>query len=108
MTAKQNTSTDVKAPLAASAISGHFDTRTAATEIADALFDELSAPPVGGLAGGRMCDVLLMWASFHHRAAFADAAAILHKTLSPGAMIGTTAEAVIGSDRELEGMAGMS
>src|SRR4029450_7001792 len=87
-------------------------------EIADALFDELSAPPAPG-TGGRMCDLLLMWASFRHGAAFADAAAILpktlapaaaitHKTLSLPAMLGPTAEAVIGSDRELEGVAGMS
>jgi small ligand-binding sensory domain FIST len=106
MNAPPNTSTNLNTPLAASAISGHFDTRTAATEIADMLFDELSVP-VAGLTG-RFCDLLLLFASFHHRAAFADAASIIHKTLSPGAMLGTTAEAVIGSDRELEGTAGMS
>ena len=94
---------NVGTPFASSAISGHFDTKTAATEIADTLFDELSAPDSS--AG---CDLLLLFGSFHHRAALDDAAAILRKAISPGAMLGVTAEAVIGSDRELEGVAGLS
>jgi small ligand-binding sensory domain FIST len=95
---------NVRSPFAASAISGHFDTRTAATEVADLLFDELGP---SAEAGG-MCDLLLLFGSFHHRAAFADAAEVIRKTVSPGVMLGVTAEAVLGSDRELEGIAGLS
>ena len=91
------------APFACSAVSGHFDTRTAATEIADSLFDELSAP--GSTSG---CDLALLFASFHHRAAFDDAAAIVRKAIAPRTVLGVTAEAVIGGDRELEGVAGLS
>src|SRR5688572_28311028 len=94
----------VKAPSAASAISGHFDTRTAATEVADNLFEELSSPR----ASGDLCDLLLLFGSFHHRAAFGDAAQIIRKTISPGAMIGVTAEAVLGNDKELEGVEGLA
>jgi small ligand-binding sensory domain FIST len=94
----------LKAPFAASAISGHLDTRTAATEVADVLFDEI------GCAGDakQSCDLLLFFGSFHHRSAFDEAAAILRKTISPRAMIGVTAEAVLGNDKELEGVAGLS
>ena len=97
---------NVKTPLAASAISGHFDTRTAATEVADKLFDELGAPSAG--AGPSTCDLALIFGSFHHRAAFADAAEIIRKTISPRTMLGVTAEAVLGDAQELEGVAGLS
>jgi len=93
--------THVHTPFAASAISGHLDTRTAATEIADRLFDEF-------LPHASACDLALIFGSYHHRSAFDDAAAVVRKTLNPGAMIGVTAEAVLGNDRELEGVAGMS
>jgi small ligand-binding sensory domain FIST len=99
---------DVRTPLAASAISGHFDTRTAATEVASTLFDDLAGGSSTGGPGEAWCDLLLMFGSFHHRAAFDDAADIMRKTLRPGAMLGVTAEAVIGRDRELEGVAGLS
>lgn len=98
-----STPSSVKTPLAASALSGHLDTRTAATEIADTLFDELSSPAATGA-----CDLLFLFGSFHHRSAFDDAADIVRKTLSPKAFIGVTAEAVLGNDRELDGIAGMS
>jgi small ligand-binding sensory domain FIST len=94
------TPSSVKSPLAASALSGHLDTRTAATEVADTLFDELGA---NGAA-----DLLFVFGSYHHRSAFDDAADIIRKTLSPKAFIGVTAEAVLGNDRELDGIAGMS
>jgi small ligand-binding sensory domain FIST len=95
-----STPASVKSPLAASALSGHLDTRTAATEIANTLFDEMSdAGP---------SDLLFLFGSFHHRSAFDDAADIVRKTLSPKAFIGVTAEAVLGNDRELDGIAGMS
>ena len=89
--------------MAASAISGHFDTRTAATEVADLLFDELGSP-----SARDACDLLLLFGSFHHRAAFDEAAAIIRRTIMPRSLLGVTAEAVLGSDRELEGVAGLS
>ncbi|MCI0675411.1 MAG: FIST C-terminal domain-containing protein, partial [Phycisphaerales bacterium] len=104
MSPTQPAGTNLRVPTAASAISGHFDTRTAATEVADALFEELGSPaPSRG-----MCDLLVVFGSFHHRAAFTEAADIMRKTISPSAMIGVTAESVLGSDRELEGVAGLS
>ncbi len=87
------------APSASVALSGHLDTRTAATEVADRLFDEI---------GSEACDLLLLFGSYHHRSAFADAAAMIRRTVNPLTMIGVTAEGVIGEDRELEGMAGLS
>jgi small ligand-binding sensory domain FIST len=99
--------TNVQSPFAASAISGHLDTRTAATEIADILFDELGAPASGN-AGEHLCDLALVFGSFHHRSAFDDAASIIRKTISPRVLLGVTAEAVLGSDKELEGVAGLS
>jgi small ligand-binding sensory domain FIST len=98
---------NLKSPFAASAISGHLDTRTAATEVADRLFDELGAPGPGSSADG-LCDLALVFGSFHHRSAFEDAAAIIRKTISPRVLLGVTAEAVLGVDRELEGVAGLS
>jgi small ligand-binding sensory domain FIST len=95
-----NTPSSVKAPLAASALSGHLDTRTAATEVADTLFDELS--------GANAIDLLFVFGSFHHRSAFDDGVDIIRKALGPKAIVGVTAEAVLGNDRELDGLAGMS
>ncbi len=85
-------------PFAASAISGHLDTRTAATEVAGDLYDHL----------GDTCDLAMLFGSFHHRAAFAEAAQIVRQTLSPRTMLGVTAESVLGVDQELEGRAGLS
>lgn len=83
---------------ASSAISSHIDSRTAAMEVAEQLHDEL---------GGR-CDLLLMFASYHHRTALAEAAAAIRRTVSPRTMLGVTAEAVLGADQELDGRAGLS
>jgi small ligand-binding sensory domain FIST len=91
---------NTRSPFATSAISGHFDTRTAATEIADKIFDDLGP-------GGEP-DLLLLFGSFHHRSAFDEAAALIHKTVSPRTMLGVTAEAVLGNDQELDGVAGMT
>src|SRR5687767_11327174 len=61
MSPTQPAHANLKVPTAASAMSGHFDTRTAATEVADALFEELGTP-----APGRgMCDLLVVFASYH-------------------------------------------
>lgn len=97
---------NLKSPFAASAISGHLDTRTAATEVADILFNELGSP--AGESNQSLCDLALIFGSFHHRSAFEDAAEIIRKAISPQVLLGVTAEAVIGTDRELEGVAGLS
>ena len=63
---------------AAAALSGHLDTRTAAMEVGDRLYDQL----VGD------CHLLLVFASFHHHAAFADAVGHLRNTLTPDVTLG--------------------
>ncbi len=83
---------------ATSAINTHFDTRTAATELAYTLHDQLDGP----------CDLLLVFASYHHRAAFAPAGEILRQGLNPGLLLGATAESVLGDDEEIEGRCAMS
>lgn len=85
-------------PVAASAISGHLDTRTAALEVANGLYDT-----IGGGA-----DLLLVFASFHHRAAFPEAAGALRQTLTPRCTLGVTTEGVLGVDEEREGLAGLA
>ncbi|MHC4415378.1 MAG: FIST signal transduction protein [Planctomycetota bacterium] len=85
-------------PCAASAISGHLDTRTAATEVAGDLYDHI----------GEQCDLVLLFASYQHRAALPEAAEAIRQTISPRTTLGVTAESVLGVDRELEGMAGLS
>jgi small ligand-binding sensory domain FIST len=85
-------------PAAASAISGHLDTRTAAMEIAGDLLDQL----------GPSCDLAVLFGSFHHRAAFAEAAESIRRTINPQAFLGVTAESVLGVDQEREGLAGMA
>ncbi|HRP62313.1 MAG TPA: FIST N-terminal domain-containing protein [Phycisphaerales bacterium] len=83
---------------ASSVISGHLDTRTAALEVASQLQEELGGKP----------DLLLLFGSYHHRAAFDDAARTVRETLAPRELLGVTAEAVLGSDEEMDGHAGLS
>lgn len=100
---------------AASAVSNHLDTRTAATEVAHAISESLGGP----------ADLVFAFASYHHRAALpvaipgprggrAGAADILRRALlrdegdHPGALLAVTAESVMGNDVELEGRAGLS
>lgn len=83
---------------AVSAVSDHFDTRTAATEVAERLASSLDGP----------CDLLLLFGSFHHRSAFTAAGEIVRAALRPEVTLGTTAESVLGDDREIEGRAGLS
>ena len=85
-------------PFAASAISGHLDTRTAATEVAGDLYDQLGGPS----------DLAIFFGSFHHAAAFPEAAESIRQTIAPRTMLGVTAESVLGVDKELEGTAGMA
>ncbi len=83
---------------AASAICDHLDTRTAAVELADALHDDI---------GGK-CDLLLCFASYHHRAALGPAVQSMRSVLTPHTTLAVTAEAVLGADQELDGRPGFS
>jgi small ligand-binding sensory domain FIST len=86
------------APAAADALSQHHDTRTAATELAETLHETV----------GEDCDLLLVFGSFHHRAAFPLAVETLRQTIHPSTTIGVTAESVLGGDVECEGTAAIS
>lgn len=57
---------------------------------------------------GGSCDLAMMFGSYHHCAAFADASELLRNTLSPKVLLGTTAESVLGGDEELEGRSGLT
>ncbi len=98
MTSPPNLPQTSTTPLAAAAVSGHLDTRTAATEVAHELYDTL----------GSSCDLAIFFASFHHRAAFPEAVEILRQTLGPACLFGATAESVLGGAQELEGVAGLA
>jgi small ligand-binding sensory domain FIST len=90
---------------AASALSTHRDTRTAALEVAARLlagFERQDGVRDGG------CDLLLLFGSFHHRAAFAEAAQTLERSLEPRCVVGVTAEWVVGQGHEVEGGPGLS
>lgn len=67
-------------------------------EVAEQIHDDLD---------GR-CDLLMLFASYHHRAAFADGIATVRRIASPRTTMGVTAEAVLGADSELDGRAGFS
>ncbi len=82
----------------AAAISEHLDTRTAALEVAQLLSDAMGGP----------CDLVLIFASFHHRASLPEAAATIRDTVGPCTVVGVTAESVVGCDLALEGVAGLS
>jgi len=83
---------------AASAVSDHLDTRTAATEVAHELNEQM-----GGEA-----DLVLVFGSFHHRAAFAPAGEIIRQALPGATLMGATAESVLADDEEMEGRSGLS
>lgn len=79
-------------------MSGHLDTRTAALELSESLAAQLE---------GR-CDLLVVFGSFHHRAAFASAVDVVRAGLSPKRTLAVTAEAVLRDDDEREGLAGIA
>lgn len=79
-------------------MSSHFDTRTAAGEVVAQLEEHLVDS----------CDLVLLFGSYHHRAAFADAGEILRSALRPTVMVGTTAESVLANAVELEGRSGIA
>ena len=83
---------------AAAAASGHLDTRTAATEAAHVVYDDLGAD----------CDLVVAFASYHHRAALPEAMETVRQTLNPRAAIACTVECAIGGEVEYEGIAGFS
>jgi len=85
-------------PTAACAVSGHLDTRTAATEVAHEMYDVV----------GARCDLAVLFASYHHRAALPEAVETLRQTINPRTTLAVTTEGVVGGDSELEGVAGMS
>jgi len=85
-------------PFSAVALSGHLDTRTAATEAADMLHAQI----------GATCDLAFVFGSFHHRAAFADAVSIVRQTIQPTSILGVTAESVLCGDEERQGAAGLT
>jgi len=82
----------------AAAISEHLDTRTAAIEVAGLLESAINGP----------IDLVLVFASFHHRETLSEAIADIRETLAPKTIIGLTVESVVGCDLELEGVAGLS
>ncbi|MDZ4831922.1 MAG: FIST N-terminal domain-containing protein [Phycisphaerae bacterium] len=83
---------------ARSAASGRYDTRSAAMEVADQLAAD----------GAQSPDLLFIFGSFHHRAAFADAAHVLRRAVNPRHVIGVTAEWVVGRKHEFEQSAGLA
>jgi len=85
-------------PAAACAVSGHLDTRTAGTEVAYELHDEI----------GTSCDLALVFASYHHAAALPEAVDTIRQTIGPRTILAVTAEAVLGGGEEVERGAGMS
>jgi small ligand-binding sensory domain FIST len=64
--------------------------------------DRLAAAGAGG------ADVVFVFGSFHHRAAFADQAAIVRRGIRARHVVGVTAEWVVGPRTELEQSAGLS
>ncbi len=62
------------------------------------LHDELDGP----------CDLLLTFASFHHLAAITDAAEAMGTMLRPAASLAVSAESVVTTGRELEGLPGIA
>jgi len=87
-----------RSPAAAAASSTHHETLVAAGNVAAQLGEHL----VDG------CDLLILFGTFHHRAALADAAARMRETLNARCVIGATAECVLANGVEIEGRGGLS
>jgi small ligand-binding sensory domain FIST len=83
---------------AAAALGTHHDTLFAARDVAAQLEEHL----VGG------CDLLLLFASFHHRAGFVGAAEIIREAVGPKSTLGVTAESVLANGIEREGRSGLA
>ncbi len=80
------------APTAESAYSTHRVGTTAALEIAAILGAKCSTRP----------SVLVVFASFHHRALFAEALDVFREVLRPAQMLASTCASVMHHDRELD------
>ena len=87
-----------RAPSAVSALSERLETRFAAREVASILRAGTSVRP----------DLLVVFATFHHRALFSDAVDILRSELHPAHVLGCTAEGVIGDAAEVERSSGLT
>jgi small ligand-binding sensory domain FIST len=83
----------------AAAVSTLADTRAAAEDVAARVRDGLAGAPA---------DLAFLFLSPEHVAGAEDAAAAVAAVLAPGALAGSTGEAVIGTARELEGVPAMS
>jgi len=85
-----------RAPTAATALSERLETRMAAREAASELRAQLDA-----LRRGRP-EILVVFATFHHRALFSDAIDILRSELHPAHIIACTTEGIVSGPREVE------
>ena len=85
---------------ASAALSTQADSRTAALEVATRLN--------AGLPDGGGADLVLVFGSFHHRAAFSEATGLISKLVEPRSLVGVTAEWVVGPRHEVEGGPGLS
>jgi len=83
----------------AAAVSTLADTRAAAEDVAARVRDGLAGAPA---------DLAFLFLSPEHVTDAEDAAAAVASVLEPGALAGSTGEAVIGTARELEGVPAMS
>lgn len=86
-----------RVPSAVTASSECLDTRQAARALAEELRARTRCRP----------DLLVVFASFHHRALFSDALDLLRSELHPPHLLACTAEGVIEGSREIERTAGM-
>jgi small ligand-binding sensory domain FIST len=87
-----------RAPSAVSALSERLETRIAAREVAASLRAASNIRP----------DLLVVFATFHHRALFSDAMDLLRSELYPAHLLACTAEGVIGDATEVERTPGLS
>lgn len=85
---------------ASATLSTQADTRTAALEVATRLN--------AGLPDGGGADLVFVFGSFHHRAAFSEATGLINKLVEPRSIVGVTAEWVVGPRHEVEGGPGLS
>ena len=83
---------------AVSAVSSHPDSRTAAMELADELYDAVGQGP----------ELLMVFVSYHHAAAMSDIVEALRNAVEPGVCLAVTAESVLGGVQELDDGTGMS
>lgn len=83
----------------AAGLSGHVDAVSAAEGVCEQC--------AGGLGAGAV-DLAMVFVSSHHAEAMGEVAEVVRRTMSPGCLIGVSAEAVLGGAREVEGAPGVS